>query len=83
MTKPALQVRGSSRRIMSMWFRPANIRVINRSADSLDRHLYGCAIIGEEQRACALPGKKLLTRLAISELQFERKLNGPRSSDRI
>jgi hypothetical protein len=29
-TQPALLVRGSSRRIMTMRFRPANIRVINR-----------------------------------------------------
>ena len=32
--EPALLVRGSSRRIMSMRFRPANIRVINRRAKS-------------------------------------------------
>jgi hypothetical protein len=31
-SQPALSVRGSSRRIMSMRFRPANIRVINRRA---------------------------------------------------
>ena len=34
-TQPAHLVRGSSRRIMSMRFRPANIRVINRRASSL------------------------------------------------
>jgi hypothetical protein len=34
-TQPARLVRGSSRRIMSMRFRPANIRVINRRASSL------------------------------------------------
>jgi hypothetical protein len=33
-TQPALLVRGSSRRIMSMRFRPAHIRVINRRASS-------------------------------------------------
>jgi hypothetical protein len=33
-TQPAHLVRGSSRRIMSMRFRPANIRVINRRASS-------------------------------------------------
>ena len=33
-TQPARLVRGSSRRIMSMRFRPANIRVINRRASS-------------------------------------------------
>ncbi len=32
--QPARSVRGSSRRIMSMRFRPANIRVINRRASS-------------------------------------------------
>ena len=32
--QPARLVRGSSRRIMSMRFRPANIRVINRRASS-------------------------------------------------
>ena len=31
-TQPATSVRGSSRRIMSMRFRPANIRLINRRA---------------------------------------------------
>ena len=33
-TQPATSVRGSSRRIMSMRFRPANISVINRRASS-------------------------------------------------
>ncbi len=33
-TQPARSVRGSSRRIMSMRFRPANIRVINRRESS-------------------------------------------------
>ena len=36
--QPAFLVRGSSRRIMSMRFRPANIRVINRRVDRLGRH---------------------------------------------
>lgn len=36
-TKPALLVRGSSRRITIMRFRPANIRVINRRENYLDR----------------------------------------------
>ena len=35
---PAFLVRGSSRRIMSMRFRPANIIVINRRVDRLGRH---------------------------------------------
>ena len=30
LTQPAFSVRGSSRRIMTMRFRPADIRVINR-----------------------------------------------------
>jgi hypothetical protein len=36
-TKPAPVVRGSSRRITIMRFRPANIRVINRRYSFLDR----------------------------------------------
>ena len=36
--EPALLVRGSSRRITIMRFRPANIRVINRRDGRLDRH---------------------------------------------
>ena len=38
-TEPALLVRGSSRRITIMRFRPANIRVINRRENHLDRDL--------------------------------------------
>jgi len=38
-TQPAPLVRGSSRRIMTMRFRPANIRVINR-------RVHSCAVIG-------------------------------------
>src|SRR5262249_10742339 len=37
--RPALLVRGSSRRITIMRLRPANIRVINRRNSRLDRHL--------------------------------------------
>src|SRR6266436_8260120 len=37
--QPALLVRGSSRRITIMRFRPANIRVLNRRDDYLDRDL--------------------------------------------
>ena len=36
--EPAMLVRGSSRRITIMRFRPANIRVINRRNSRLDRH---------------------------------------------
>ena len=38
-TEPALLVRGSSRRITIMRLRPANIRVINRRENYLDRDL--------------------------------------------
>jgi len=38
-SQPALLVRGSSRRIMTVRFRPANIRVINRRLRSLNYHL--------------------------------------------
>ena len=38
-TEPAPLVRGSSRRITIMRFRPANIRVINRRNSRLDRYL--------------------------------------------
>jgi hypothetical protein len=38
-TEPALLVRGSSRRITIMRFRPANIRVINRRENYLDHDL--------------------------------------------
>ena len=38
-TEPAPLVRGSSRRITIMRFRPANIRVINRRENYLDRDL--------------------------------------------
>ena len=37
-TEPALIVRGSSRRITIMRFRPANIRVINRRENYLDHN---------------------------------------------
>jgi hypothetical protein len=36
--EPALLVRGSSRRITIMRYRPANIRVINRRNSRLDCH---------------------------------------------
>ena len=36
--EPALLVRGSSRRITIMRFRPANIRVINRRENYLDHY---------------------------------------------
>jgi hypothetical protein len=43
--QPARLVRGSSRRIMSMRFRPANIRVINRRASSS----LSSALLSEQQ----------------------------------
>ena len=47
-TKPALLVRGSSRRITIMRFRPANIRVINRRNSRLDRDLR--CLLGEKEK---------------------------------
>src|SRR5215831_7341295 len=49
-TLPARLVRGSSRRIMSLRFRPANIRVINRRA----RHwaVVGPAVQNAKRRQC-------------------------------
>ena len=46
-TEPASLVRGSSRRITIMRFRPANIRVINRRNSRLDRDLR--CLLGEEE----------------------------------
>ena len=48
--QPALLVRGSSRRITIMRFRPANIRVINRRDDRLGRHPHCFPLAREEQR---------------------------------
>src|SRR5580700_1218640 len=73
----AFLVRGSSRRIMSMRFRPANIRVINRRADRLGRHSRCFPLAREKQRRAA-PRNCCLTRSAISEVEFQRKLNIPR-----
>ena len=42
--RPALLVRGSSRRITIMRFRPANIRVINRLGSQLG-HLRCCVLV--------------------------------------
>jgi hypothetical protein len=49
--RPALLVRGSSRRITIMRFRPANIRVINRRVSRLD-HLRCCVLsnVDEEKK---------------------------------
>jgi hypothetical protein len=42
LTQPAFSVRGSSRRIMTMRFRPADIRVINRRICLSSRLLCCC-----------------------------------------
>ena len=47
--RPALLVRGSSRRITIMRFRPANIRVINRR-DSRLGHLRCCVLSNIKKR---------------------------------
>jgi hypothetical protein len=47
--RPALLVRGSSRRITIMRFRPANIRVINRR-DSRLGHLRCCVLSNERRK---------------------------------
>jgi hypothetical protein len=62
----ALLVRGSSRRIMSMRFRPANIRVINRRVDRLGRHSR-CFPLAREKHSRAAPQNCNLTRSAISK----------------
>ena len=48
--QPAFLVRGSSRRITIMRFRPANIRVINRRDNRLGRHPHCFPLAREEQR---------------------------------
>ena len=48
-TQPAFLVRGSSRRITIMRFRPANIRVINRRNSRLDRDLR-CLLGGRKRK---------------------------------
>ena len=49
-TEPASLVRGSSRRITIMRFRPANIRVINRRNSRLDRDLRCLPGKGQEEK---------------------------------
>ena len=49
-TKPAPLVRGSSRRITIMRFRPANIRVINRRDSRRDRDLRRHPLQEEENK---------------------------------
>src|SRR6266853_3749487 len=74
----ALLVRGSSLRIMSMVFRPANIRVINRRVDRLGRHSHRFPLAREKQRTAA-PRNCCLTRSAISEVELQCELNNPRT----
>ena len=50
-TEPATLVRGSSRRITIMRFRPANIRVINRRNSRLDRNLRCLLRKGETEQS--------------------------------
>ncbi len=70
--QPALLVRGSSRRITIMRFRPANIRVINRRDDRLGRRPHCFPLAREEQRK---PKPRMyLTGSSISE-------NGIRQAD--
>ena len=62
-TKPAPLVRGSSRRITIMRFRPANIRVINRRGSRLG-HLRCCVLSNIKKRRTetnALRNKTLLS----------------------
>lgn len=76
--QPAFSVRGSSRRITSMRFRPANTRVINRRDDILDRHLLCFPFVGAKQRCKITPPAPRLVGHSILEQQLQRKLNLPR-----
>jgi hypothetical protein len=73
--KPAISVRGSSRRITSMRFRPANTRMINRRADRLDRHFYCLLRVTNKQyNHLFLARITIPPRLPILEDEFERQL---------
>ncbi len=76
-----LSVRGSSRRIMCMRFRPANTRVIKRRVDRLVRHLCRPPSNQDEQQNPSR--KKVLTRLAILECQFQGQLDRSWTADLI
>jgi hypothetical protein len=68
--QPALSVRGSSRRITSMRFRPANTRVINRRDDRFDRHSR-CFPLAEGKQRCKIrPPALLISGHSILEGQF-------------
>jgi hypothetical protein len=74
--QPALLVRGSSRRITIMRFRPANIRVINRRVNCFDRRPHCFPLARERQRK---PKPRMyLTGSSISENKF---LSGLRAED--
>jgi hypothetical protein len=74
--RPALLVRGSSRRIKTMRFRPANIRVINRRDDHLGRRPHCFPLAREEQRKPT--PRMFLTRSSISEVELRSELDKPR-----
>jgi hypothetical protein len=77
--QPALLVRGSSRRITIMRFRPANIRVINRRDDRLGRRPHCFPLAREEQRK---PTPRMyLTGSSISERQSTVPRGGLQSCD--
>jgi hypothetical protein len=78
--QPALLVRGSSRRITIMRFRPANIRVINRRDDRLGRRPYCFSLVREKQRKPT--PQMFLTRSSISEGEMQGKLNQARTAER-
>src|ERR1051325_2329482 len=83
MTEPALLVRGSSRRIMSMRFRPANIRMIDRRANRLDRYLC-CRLFTEHKQNLRAPQrKKLLTRFPKQKKNLEPNRPGRCPADLI
>ena len=73
--QPALLVRGSSRRITIMRFRPANIRVINRRDDRLGRRPHCFPLAREEQRKPT--PRMFLTRSSISVIQALQERSDP------
>src|SRR6516162_9419768 len=73
--QPALSVRGSSRRITSMRFRPANTRVINRRDDRFDRHSR-CFPLAEGKQRCKIrPPALLISGHSILEVELQGELN--------
>ena len=68
--QPAPLVRGSSRRITIMRFRPANIRVINRRDDRLGRRPH-CFPLAREEQHKPTP-RMYLTGSSISDTQAKR-----------